>query len=223
MINNDFKVNLDHDHKSGRGIYAKSRPVQFDLREGGFMGLMDKIKLAKRMAKWLNDNNGHFPNTYNKAYAVSHCQVSDNPYAFFVVSKDLINEMKLFDTLAMSRKNFYFASQVILNARILVATDKIEGKVPKREVTKDSEGKVGYKITHEDGLITNKIMVPDCCMSFPDKKPKNTEIYYRIKVRYQIPAWYGLKTKTEWVEGLKSHIFQHEINHANGKNIYYAK
>ena len=60
-------------------------------------------------------------------------------------------------------------------------------------------------------------------MSFPNRKPKNVEVYYRIKVRYQIPAWYGLKTKTEWVEGLKAHIFQHEINHAHGKNIYYAK
>ena len=223
MINNDFQVNLDHDYKSGRGIYAKSRPVQFDFREGGFNGLRDKISLAKRMVKWLNDNNGHFKAPYITAYAVSHCQVSENPYAFFVVNKELINEMKLFDTRARSRKNFYFASQAIFNARILVATDKIKGKVPKREVCKNSEGKIDSRLVYEDGLVPNTIMVPDCCMSFPDKKPKNVEVDYRIKVRYQIPAWYGLKTKTEWVEGLKAHIFQHEINHAHCKNIYYAK
>jgi peptide deformylase len=61
-------------------------------------------------------------------------------------------------------------------------------------------------------------------MSFPDKKDKLVKRYYRIKVKYQIVILGGLflKTKKEILEGLKAHVFQHEYDHAQGKNIFYA-
>jgi peptide deformylase len=95
------------------------------------------------------------------------------------------------------------------------------GGVPKRELTNEN-GKVGSKITVKQDLISNVISVPDACMSFARRSGKNVEIFYRIKVKYQTRGIFGLmKTHKEWVKGLKSHIFQHEIGHAHGKNIYF--
>lgn len=212
-----FTVITKHEPSSKEGIYAISQPVRW---------FSPQIKVAERMKEWLNKENGHFPAPFVTAYAIAHCQVARFPYAFFVVSEQLLLKtcfgMRPIDK-NRNRKNFYFPDQCIFNARILEAPEKVSARVPKREVIKE-DGKIGSKITVTDGLVSNKIYVPDACMSFPDKKTtKNVERYYRVKVRYQIKTWYGFKTITEWVEGLKAHIFQHECDHFVAKNIYYGK
>lgn len=212
--NNDFTIQTVHDHLSGKGIYAISKTVK----------RWSEVKdIAEKFTNWLNINNGRFDGLYKTAFAISHCQVCEEPYRMFVVNKDLVRNKLYYkpDSKHQNNKNFYFPSQIILNAEILECPKKVQAKVPKREVVK-VDGKVTSKITTKEGEVNNMISVPDACMSFPDRKQKNMDIYYKIKVRYQIKGWFGfLRTKTEWVEGLKAHIFQHEIDHANALNIYY--
>lgn len=60
------------------------------------------------------------------------------------------------------------------------------------------------------------------CMSFPFRPDTQVYRYDKIKVEYQIPDPKGEKllTKTEEVVGLMAHIFQHEIEHSQGRHIY---
>lgn len=210
-------INTSHEHTSGKGIYAVSRRVK---------RYADVKETAARMTGWINANNGRFPAPYVTAYAISHCQIEDEPVQMFVVSKELIRRddvaIKAMNRL-QNEKNFFFPSQIILNAEILESPEKVERDVPSREVKTEKDGKVTTEIKTEKKSISNKIFVDDACMSFPKRTQKKTERYYRIKVRYQIKGLFGLKTITEWVEGLKSHIFQHEIDHQNAINIYYGK
>lgn len=66
----------------------------------------------------------------------------------------------------------------------------------------------------------NKERMDEACMSFPHRQVKKVERYSVIKVRYQIRGWFGLKTVEETATELKAQIFQHEIMHIQGKNIY---
>lgn len=216
MENNDYKIATEHDSKGGKGIYAVAKCVK---------SYRSVKKIVESVEKWLNANNGKFqPPFAPTAYAIAHNQISDEPYAFFVVHDELVNRLRLKETYSRNSKNFYFPAQTIFNARIVEAPEKVKAQIPKREVTKSPEGVVGSTITRKEGLVSNLIEVPDACMSFPHKKQRNTMRYYKIKVKYQYKCWLGfLWTKTEWVEGLKAHIFQHEIDHAHGINIYYNK
>lgn len=209
----EYVIEQKHSPDSKRGIYAISKPVK---------AFSEAYKKSFLVEKWLNANNGRFDGDKKLAYAISDCQICEEPHAMFTVADELANPFKIADTHSRNKKNFYFPAQTIFNAKIIEALDKVEGRVPTREVTNEN-GKVGSKIVVKQSLVSNIISVPDACMSFQRRTGKNVEIYYRIKVKYQIRAWYGLKTITETVEGLKSHIFQHEIDHAQGVNIYYDK
>ena len=216
-FSNACVINTAHDHKSGKGIYAIAKPVE----------RYSHVKeTAERMVLWLNTNNGRFPAPYLTAYAISHCQIDDEPYQMFVVSKELIRSDEVTikkGSRLQNDTNFFFPSQVIFNAQILEAPEKVERDVPSREVKTEKDGQVTSEIKMEKKMISNKIDVDDACMSFPRRTQKKTERYYRIKVRYQIKGFIGLRTVSEWVEGLKAHIFQHEIDHQNAINIYYGK
>ena len=60
------------------------------------------------------------------------------------------------------------------------------------------------------------------CASFPHKAHKNVLRSPIVTVKYQIPDSKGeLVEKTMEVQGLVAQIFQHEIDHGHGKNIYY--
>lgn len=64
--------------------------------------------------------------------------------------------------------------------------------------------------------------VKEGCASFPHKSMKNVSRSPLIVVKYQIPDETGtLIEKTMEVYGLVAQIFQHEVDHAHGKNIYY--
>jgi len=218
VMDKTFTINTKHDNTSGKGIYAVSKRVKS----------YSQIRhITEPMVKWLWHNNGNFEGSFKVAYAVSHCQVADNPFAFFVVNEELVSKKRK-KVGKNSHKNFYFVAPVIVNAQILETPEKIEANIPKRELVKDERGKLtGTKIVVNKGEVTNLIDVPEACMSFVHRTQKNIKRYYRIKVKYQIPASFlgikYLKTKVEVVEGLKAHIFQHEIDHSQGKNMYYHK
>ena len=62
----------------------------------------------------------------------------------------------------------------------------------------------------------------EACMSFPHRNPKLTDRFLNIKVRYQVPVFGGwfLMWRTKRFEKLIAFMFQHEQEHAIGKNIY---
>jgi len=197
-------------HKSGKGIYSKAKkavPSQI-------------VAVAQEMTDWLDERNGTFIGSFSRAYAISHSQVADEPWNMFVVAKEMTEAPEKGDRKHTS-KNFYFPARVILNPEILEAEPTIKRLVPLRKLT--TSGEMSLVSQEED--IDNMITVPEGCMSFPYRATRNMKRYFRIKVRYQyLTKVLGLtvtRSKTEWVEGLKSHMFQHEVEHACGKNIHF--
>ena len=59
--------------------------------------------------------------------------------------------------------------------------------------------------------------VKEGCLSFPFRGEKKVKRYRKIKVYYQDRY---LQEHTKEFEGLPAQIFQHEIQHFNGENIY---
>ena len=137
--------------------------------------------------------NGKYEGLYNKAFAIAHNQVSYNPMAFFVVSPDVIAENM-------------FESQVIINPEIVEAEKT-------RELVREGTG--------QTILVSNVRQMKDACMSFAFREPKNVNRFDKIKVKYQIKGFWGLKTVIRELEGMASQIFQHETDHINAKNVYF--
>lgn len=208
------------DHNVEEGIYKKSRKVKSYAH----------IKsIAEDMIKFFDGSEGNFDVVYKSGYALSHCQmdVGANPWAFFVLNSQFLIANKSQRPAKDNKKNFYFPSRVICNARILEIPEKIKVTKPVRKVVRNGK-KVSTQIVLEDGEEKNLIGVPEACFSFMHMKHKTKERYFRIKVRYQYPIKFlglfpMLWRKTEWVEGLKAHVLQHEIDHSNAVNMYYDK
>jgi peptide deformylase len=206
---------------SGLGIYAKSVAVK----------PKEYKQLAADMCKWLDETNGHFKGSFQRGFAIAHCQVANvpEPIKLFVLDKDLVvpegKEPKGKQTLV----NCFFEAQAIFNAEILEAPDKITKQIPRRKVThpKDKPLEVQVEVVYEPKEVDNRIMVPEACMSFNEhnRKERNTQRFHTIKVRYQYLSKNMLgietvKTFKGWVEGLKAHILQHEVDHHEGRNMY---
>jgi peptide deformylase len=152
---------------------------------------------AKKMMRFVE--RGALKGFYNKAFAITHSEVSETPYAFFVVAPEVIAEKM-------------FKSRVIINPEI------IDAPVYKKEVkTWNINGVMQGK------NIPNAIEYDEPCLSFPYRKPKRIVRYDSITVRYQIPELFGtiLRTVEEEIHGIASQIFQHEYDHIKGKNIYF--
>lgn len=206
------------DHKVEEGIYRVSKPVKN----------WAQIKhVAENMVSFFDESEGNFHLDYKSGYALSHCQmdVGKYPFAFFVLNDQFIkghSERTNRDT----NKNFYFPSRVIINAKILETPEKLDVTKPVRKLHREN-GKLIPRIELTETQEKNLIGVPEACFSFTNRTPKTMERYFRIKVRYQYPRKVlgitVLITKTEWCEGLKAHILQHEIDHANAINMYYDK
>ena len=194
-------------------VGKNDKAMHINFKDKGYKWVINE---AKSIKKWLNDNNGSFPEPYITAYAVSHCQVKQyNHYAFFVVNKQFINKKE-------SSTNYSWPSQIIYNPEILEKPETVTKDVPTREVSKDHDGNVSYKIVKKRGKVSNLYEVPEGCMSFQHKKEKKMMRYYSIKVKYQTRGFFGqIRTHEEWIEGLKAHIFQHEMDHMKGNNIYF--
>jgi peptide deformylase len=69
---------------------------------------------------------------------------------------------------------------------------------------------------------SSRILHLEGCMSFPFRPDKKVHRYNEIKVRYETPSDDAgeLQTKEETVYGIIAFIFQHEIQHGKGGNIY---
>jgi peptide deformylase len=188
------------------------RPLQIGLKEPKaytgsldlFIGRRLHYKSSRTVENWgqikdqaqdlidfMNARNGWI-SSGRAAYAISHCQVSDDPWNFFVVDKSLGPEAPWPDPIdenSPKKPKPVFPHQVIINAEILQGSEQ-------RECW---EG----------------------CMSFL-KEPRKIKRYMIVTVKYQYPYMLGiLKTKTEEVYGLKAQAFQHAIDHDRGENIYY--
>lgn len=215
-LNNMFEINRP-DKDSGIGIYAKSVPVK----------PKQHIQLAADLKAWMNETNGSFKGEYPKAFAIAHCQVAnvEEPLKIFVVDSDMVAKSDTPKSGKMSLESVFFEDQVIFNAEVLEAPEKVKKQVPKREIKKDDKGKAEVEITMVEKELSNVIEVPEGCMSFPHRKQKNKKRFHTVKVKYQYVKKTMLgnqvKTITQWVTGLKSHIFQHECEHFEGKNMFY--
>lgn len=204
------------DHKKSEGIYKKSDEV---LKYSSIKAISNEMVL------WLNENNGKFPEPYTMAYAVSHCQVDAgaDPWMFFIVDKGFLGK-KNSKNGRNTYLNYFFPSQVIINAKILETPNKIMKDKPERKIVKKN-GSISPQVTLKKVEVSNIFGADEACMSFPNRTKKTMERFYRIKVSYQIPRKiFGieyLSKRVEWVEGLKAHMFQHEIQHSRGENMYY--
>lgn len=67
-----------------------------------------------------------------------------------------------------------------------------------------------------EGVGSKKLM-KEKCLSFPNKPPVDVYRYYKIHVTFYDELWN--KTVTN-LKGIHAQIFQHEIQHFDGKSIY---
>ena len=140
---------------------------------------------------------------YNKrkCFAIHHTQVHPHSYNFFIVHPSYcLGEEPLFE------------DNVIINPKIIEFV-QIE-KPPFKESGMDNQE--AY-----DKIPTPPLtrMVKEACMSFPFRESKNVERAYMIRVEYQDEKMNKIKKE---LYGEAAQIFQHECDHANGKNIYYS-
>ncbi len=189
---------------------------------------------AEAALAFLDEGQGNFEGNWRECYALHAAQISSpikawandkfvdsEQYApmrdnFFVLAKNIVGKDKIL-----------FKHRIIVNPEILEKPEEIEKEVPVKNFGKDPDGKVIIQFSKKIQMIRNDISVKEACMSFPQRTEKHIKRYFRIKVRYEVPVtFFGftfLMRKTEWLEGLKAHVFQHEVDHAMGKNIFHAK
>lgn len=182
---------------------------------------------AEEMVSFLDNGNGEgFKGEWRQALALSHNQVEAfMPYRMFVVNADLFMHRKKAMTRAQNRKNWFFPSRVIFNAEVVSAPEKVTKNMPKREIVREGK-ETRVEVTRAPAEISNILEVPEACMSFPQRGKRNMKRYHSLTVKYQVlRSFLGFKwlsTVTEKVEGLKAHIFQHEIDHALGIDMFHG-
>ena len=100
-----------------------------------------------------------------------------------------------------------------------------------------------FFVKHDGSIIINPkikrhtrhtVDVEEGCMSYCTKKPIKIERYYKCDVEYQKidiestpsgngPSYQLSKPITKTVKGIEAQVFQHEIEHFEGGNIYNEK
>ena len=188
----------------------------------------DALRESAGIVEWWGKVNGNHEGQWKQGYAIHHSQVwtpeaTDQPLNFFVVDKKLTAKQfgkdNKKDKTTRDISNIVFPQQVIFNPEIVTALQTFLNEVPGKH------GKV------RKTAVPNTMRYEEGCMSFTDRtrKAKKMTRFYRIKVRYQVvkKGWLGLgkpkiETIEEWCQGLKAHIFQHEIDHAMGHDIYHG-
>lgn len=181
--------------------YKVSKPVV------SYKEIKEEVELMRRFIV-----KGAFKGFYNKAFAIAHCQVSETPMSFFVVSPDVMVEKM-------------FQDDVIINPEIIEAP-LYKDISANPEVIKQLQDKFNLdpeKVKKKMPInIPNSIEYQEPCLSFPFRQPKRVLRYNHIKVKYQIPALFGLKVVEQELQGIASEIFQHEYDHTKGQNIYFT-
>lgn len=197
-------------HESGLGIHAKA--VKTNWREAR--------RIGEEMIAFLDANNGHFPGEHARGFALAHCQVAavPDPRNLIVLDKDLLGAKDG----KLTRINHFFPSRIVYNVRILKKPEKVWTDVPVRRMAGIKDGKATFEQVIERRELSNKQWYEEGCMSFPNLRSKKMERYFRIKVRfwYLWHDWLPLRW-TGWVEGLKAHIIQHEVDHFEAYPMYH--
>ena len=169
------------------------------------------IAMAQQVVKDLNEINGSFEGTYKSAFALSHNQIELNdPCALFFVASEFIDRPEVKEEGdTRTKKNWYFPAQAIFNP-------KIKEALPMQLVEHEQNGK------KKKVAVSNVFRPEDACMSFPYRKPKKVDRFLKIVVHYQIEKEGELVDIVEECEGLKAHMFQHEIDHHHGIDIHFG-
>ena len=173
-------------------------PVHYKLSKP--VSKYDEIKdEASQMIRFTE--RGNVKGYYNKAHAVAHSEVSETPYAFFVVSRECVAEG-------------LFPSHVIINPKIIKSP--LHHKNNPQTFTGTSTTDI-----KELFIIPNSTEDEEPCLQFPFRKAKRITRYDKIEVSYQVPVWYGLKTIKVELNGIASRIFQHCYDHTVADNIFF--
>ena len=193
----------------------------------------DAWYIAQAMLAYLIDRNGKFDGQHTHAYALHASQLwhkftsklTELPYNFFVVDPQLTTEewgkqVQEKDRSLRDITNIVFPEPIIFNPEIRTATQTFMDDVKRKDGS------------WRKRAVNNVLMYPEACMSFREhyrKVPKMAR-FYRIAVRYDIidrekheAGEIAFQTVDEWAQGLKSHVFQHEDDHANGLLIIQKK
>lgn len=195
------------------GFHVKSEPAtRHDIGTAMALGMYFDEVVSK-----LVEEKGY------KIWSLAYCQCSERhvPVAFFVVSKELLKG---------NTKNTSFPSRYIFNPVILEAPEEVEIKKPERKtVWNEKIEKRELKDVVSVYKVSNKVKEKELHVHFMQYKPRNVERYHAITVRYWYPVklpWLNiwvLWRKTERVEGMKSIIFQQELDHINATSHYALK
>lgn len=207
-----MELHLKHDPTQKLGIYA--RAVKAGRKD---------IPTAIAMAEYMDANQEEWATKFDrKAWAIAHGQLEnvEKPLCIFVVHPELV------EVTDANPVNVRFPSRFIFNPELLEAPTEIVSYKPVRKTMPNpTTGRREIKMVDVEHKTPNTFHAHEGCMSFPLRKPKNVTRVFRVKVRYWYPVtWFGIQflwRKTEYVEGLKAKIFQHEIQHFEGGNIYY--
>jgi peptide deformylase len=201
------------DHTKKQGIYALSRKAT-----------RADITLAGLMAFTMDDCEEQWGKDYGmKAWALAHAQLteSEEPVRIFVVHQELVG--------TGNKVNARFPARAIFNPVILSAPQEIVTVKPVRKtVFNPNTGKREiHAAVPTEAKTPNMFSPQEGCMSFTHRKPKKINRVFRITVRYWYPrrilGFWVLWRVTESIEGLKSQIFQHELQHMEGENIFHDK
>jgi len=212
LLKSNMQLVINPDHTKKQGIYAVSARAK-----------RSDIPLAARMVAYCDQSEEEWAAKYDiKAWAMAQAQLceSTRPLRIFVVHPSLLEG---------NPKNAKFPARAIFNPVILEAEKElITYKNVRKTVT---NAKTGRREIHDrvpERCASPNIFEPEeGCMSFTHRKPKKVQRVFRMTVRYWYPrrilGFWVLWRVTEQIEGLKSQIFQHEIQHMEGENIFHAK
>jgi hypothetical protein len=175
--------------------------------------------IAQELVRWFDAYNGSFSGEHSTAFALHHVQVdTEQPLNMFVVRDDLYTRVPRvagdFDLEKDGEHNMFFPARAIFNPVLYTA-------LPTRIEYHAVESPDGEQKTSR--AMSNFWEPTEGCMSFPHRKPVTVDRFMKITVEY----WYVDETH-EWqhtrevIEALKSQIFQHELDHANGINVYHG-
>lgn len=201
--------------KTGKGIYAKAKPVDAS-------NWAEAKVIAKEMVEWLDGMQGRFIGKFQNAWAISHGQVAEAPLALFVLSDEFIGR----SNGKTNRENFFWPSRMIFNPELLEAPPRFWVDAQKENKTIDKEGNahVSLESVKEERSNLYTPSIKEACMSFPLRDGKFMKRFYRIRVGYDIVGFFGQRKHVEeWIEGVKAHIFQHELEHAEAVDMYHKK
>jgi peptide deformylase len=104
---------------------------------------------------------------------------------------------------------------------LAIAHPQINDTDPLRFFVTDSEIFINPRIIrHSNYEVTKK----EGCMSFPDRSTMTVKRWHKIVVEYSLFSLEGqmdlLKVITQDFSGLQAEVFQHEIDHFDGKYIF---